>query len=417
MCIFNLYLRYFFIAALMLSCQSTKETKDKIPKVVYIIVDGIPFDVIKKLDPPVVRDISKVGGLTEAYVGGGKGSYSESPTISAVGYNSLLTGTWANKHNVWGNGIEAPNYHYHSLFRLVKDNNPNLKTAIFSTWLDNRTKLIGEGLEATDKILVDYKVDGLELDTVNYPHDKDSQYIYRIDEAVSDSAASVISKHGPDLSWVYLEFTDDIGHRFGDSPQFYDAVLKADKQIGKVWHAVKEREENYHEDWLIIVTTDHGRDKETGRDHGGQSDRERSTWIVTNARQRNELSNQKPGIVDIFPSIANHLKLTIDNNVANEIDGVPFIGSLDFANLKAEKNGSKIILSWTSFSSDSKLKTQIVVATTNDFNKGGQDNYQQVGEVSVQKQYFEFERVVASKFYKIVAITPNQRINTWLLEK
>ena len=32
----------------------------------------------------------------------------------------MITGTWANKHNVWGNGIENPNYNYWTIFRFLK---------------------------------------------------------------------------------------------------------------------------------------------------------------------------------------------------------------------------------------------------------------------------------------------------------
>ncbi|UKJ07772.1 hypothetical protein [Solitalea lacus] len=52
---------------------------------------------------------------------GEKGGYSETPTISAVGYNSLLTGVWFNKHNVPDNDIKNPNYNYQKIFRLFKE--------------------------------------------------------------------------------------------------------------------------------------------------------------------------------------------------------------------------------------------------------------------------------------------------------
>src|SRR5690625_3472325 len=81
------------------------ETSNKTPKVVFIIVDGISIDTIREVETPAIDSISQEGGFAEAIVGGEKGGYSQSPTISAVGYNSLLTGTWANKHNVWGNSI------------------------------------------------------------------------------------------------------------------------------------------------------------------------------------------------------------------------------------------------------------------------------------------------------------------------
>src|SRR5688572_16650100 len=200
----------------------------KTKKVVFIIVDGISSDSKEKVPTPHLDAIAKAGGYTRAYVGGGKGTYSQTPTISAVGYNSLLTGTWVHKHNVWDNDIEDPNYHYPDIFRIAEKFNPNLQTAVFSTWTDNRTKLIGEGLAQTGNVRLDYKFDGLELDTIQYPHDENSDYIHRIDEAVASEAARYIREEGPDLSWVYLQYTDDMGHRYGNDEKFYDAIRLAD---------------------------------------------------------------------------------------------------------------------------------------------------------------------------------------------
>ncbi|MFZ6011481.1 MAG: alkaline phosphatase family protein [Bacteroidota bacterium] len=405
-----------FFLLLFLLTGAWAQTKKKTPKTVFFIVDGIPADVIQKINPPVLSEIAKEGGFTQAYVGGEKGGYSQTPTISAVGYISLLTGTWVNKHNVWDNDIAAPNYSYWNIFRIAKKVNPALKTAIFSTWLDNRTKLVGEGLEKAGAITMDYKFDGLEHDTAKYPHDKASFYIHRIDEAVSDEAARQIAENGPDISWVYLEYTDDMGHRFGDSQQFYDAILMADKQIGKVWQVLKQREKKFNEDWLIVVTTDHGRDATTGKGHGGQSNRERSTWITTNSKHLNDRFKQTPGVVDILPSIANHMNISIPDSVLREIDGVPFIGAADLSDLKAEKKGDKIVLRWKNISQNGTDKIEIFVSETNNFKEGGRDEYRKVGKALTHQENFTFKLDRNVAFYKVVVKGPHHYANAWVTD-
>ncbi len=416
----NWCLNFFGLMWLAVSCLSgctTSQTKEKSPKAAFIIVDGIPADVIEKLNTPTLDEIEKIGGYTRAYVGGVKATYNETPTISAPGYISLLTGTWGNKHNVWDNDIAAPNYHYWNIFRIAEKVDPKLKTALFSTWLDNRTKLVGEGLEQAGSVELDYKFDGLEHDTIKYPHDDQANYIRKIDEAVSQEAARYIAAEGPDLSWVYLEFTDDMGHRFGDSPQFHEAIENADRQIKKIWDAIKLREEKFQEDWLIIITTDHGRSAETGKDHGGQSDRERTTWIATNSRKLNGRFKQSPAVVDILPSIFNHLQVSIPDEVRKELDGVPFIGEIDLADLRAEKNGSTVTLRWKNFSENKTDKAEVYVSELNGFKHGKPEEYKHKGEVLLHEENFNLAVDKDSPFLKILLKGPHHYANVWIVDR
>lgn len=294
-------------------------------KAIFIIVDGIPADVIESVSTPNLDAIAGARGYTRSYVGGSPGEVTESPPVSAVGYNSLLTGTWSNKHNVWDNAVSDPNYDYWDIFRIAKNHDPSLVTAIFSTWTDNRTKLLGDGLEEAGGYKLDHYADGYELDTERFPHDDMALYIRNIDEVVADEAAETISNVGPDLSWVYLEYTDDVGHEFGDSPQLIAAVQLMDEQVGRIWSAIKHRQQTKNEDWMVIVTTDHGRDAETGKEHDEQRERERTTWIVTNVATINAHFDQTPAIVDILPSIATHLQLDIPVAIRAQLDGQSFV--------------------------------------------------------------------------------------------
>lgn len=406
-------LALFFIVS-MVQGQELKKLK----KVVFIIVDGISFDQLQTAHSPNLDQIGAQGAFSQAFVGGIANSYAETPTISAVGYNSLLTGTWANKHNVYGNGIKNPNYNYPTIFELFKNSNPNGTTAVFSSWLDNRTKLVGEGLKATGSYQVDYKYDGLEHDTINYPHDKERNFMKMIDLNVALKASEIIENEGPDLSWVYLEFTDDMGHAFGDSPRFKAAVTFEDELIGRIYKAVKAREELYNEEWLFVVTTDHGRSSVDGRGHGGQSDRERSTWIVTNLKQVNSYFKlETPAIVDILPTMTDFLSIKLPQNLKRELDGVSFLKPVEATQLRATIKKNKMKLTWKNLSNKT-LKGNVYVSTTNNFNTGGEDKYTFIGAVNLAKETFEASlKKLKSGFYKVVLETPNTTLNYWLTKQ
>ena len=385
----------------------------KTRKTVFIIIDGVPADVIERLNLPAINEIASQGAYARAYTGGEVGEYSQTPTISAIGYTNLLTATWLNKHNVGGNSNLKPNYNYWTIFRIAKEQEREYKTAIYSSWTDNRTVLLGEGKKETGYLKIDYVCDGFDLDTLCFPQKDKELHIFDIDEHVSKQAAKGIRNDAPDLSWVYLWYTDDAGHIEGNGSFFDEYTKQADLQIERIWQAVQYREKHFDEEWMVVVTTDHGR-TESGYGHGGQSERERTTWIATNQQVNKHFRKDGLSIIDIAPSICRFMRFEVPRDVLWEQDGIPFIGSIDISQMKTLPYDNNIILFWKCL--NAKAQVNIYIAINNQYKNGGKDNWIKIATVPAKQEQYNIksEQIPASKFYKIVLQTENNHLNRWI---
>lgn len=384
-------------------------------KAVYIIMDGVPADQIERLHTPAVFDIASRGAYARAYTGGEIGTYSQTPTISAIGYTNLLTATWLNKHNVGGNDNLRPNYNYWTIFRIAKEQSRPVKTGLYSSWTDNRTVLVGEGKEETGRLKIDYVYDGYDLDKVRFPHKEKDLHVFDYDEQVSKDAAASIRRDAPDLSWVYLWYTDDAGHIEGNGEFFDTYVRKADEQVARVWEAVKYREEHFDEEWMVVVTTDHGRG-ENGHGHGGQSVRERTTWISTNVPVNAHFADCNLAITDIAPSLSRYLGFEVPSEVLWEQDGIPFIGRTDICDLRTMPYDDTVTLSWRTYAE--QVPVTVYAATTNHFKTGGKDNYIELAKLPAGTTSYtvDLKELPGSEFYKFVVVAPHNHLNRWFMK-
>jgi len=99
--------------------------------------------------------------------------------------------------------------------------------------------------------------------------------------SMTRGAVRYFKKNTPDLMFVHLDIVDHAGHKYGHgTPQYFDAVAEADKQIGKLLAAVKAS--GKADRTVILITADHGG---IGTGHGGGSPAERQVPWILNGRK------------------------------------------------------------------------------------------------------------------------------------
>ncbi|MBP1963140.1 NPCBM/NEW2 domain-containing protein [Paenibacillus aceris] len=182
-----------------------------------------------------------------------------SDTWSGTGWSSILTGVWKAKHGVTNNSFTGSNFAaYPNLFKRAKQVKPNLYISSIVQWAPINTNII----------------DGINM-----------EFRGETDEIVTAKAVQHLQFDNPDLTFVHFDEIDAAGHSTGFTPQnanYMAAIQKADAEIGRIMNAIKARSTYSLEDWLIIVTTDHGgvAGGGNGGSHGGTSETERKVFMI-----------------------------------------------------------------------------------------------------------------------------------------
>ena len=124
----------------------------------------------------------------------------------------------------------------------------------------------------------------------------------------------------------------------------------------------------------------------------------------------------RPAIVDITPTIARFMNISIPKQQLNEMDGMPLIGKLSVAKLEVNMFQDKLDVGWKAL--DKEGVARIWVSTTNNFNKGKQDDYRLLAEVPVTAEHTMIDvSNFKSSFYKVVVEAKYNSMNRWVLVK
>lgn len=217
-----------------------------------------------------VNKLDSTGGVYLAYCGGEKGKDSQQATSTAPGWASMLTGGWNTEHGVKNNKTDKNDYQKNMEYKTIMlkySETYGLKTLFTAQW--------GEHFTNTYVKEVQYLSENPSI-PMEYMRAESYTGI-----AVRDIMIDRIN-NDYDIVFGILEATDDCGHGigFGQGEQSYiNAYRTNDLYAYQIIDAIESRPEYDGEDWLIIMSTDHGGIK---RKHGGQTLEERIIWIACN---------------------------------------------------------------------------------------------------------------------------------------
>lgn len=241
-------------------------------KAIIIGYDGCRADVLKEMqdgNSAIDTLLDDGASINLAYCGGvNYPAENTQDTSTAPGWCSILTGVWADKHGVTANGITKSLEHKTLLTTLVEDEIIDSSTFI-TKWkghFDRKNATYNDEKAYCEENNINVAFNRCKDDVASHE--------YTLNEVKKTDCA--------DFIFVIYEPTDSTGHGYGftiNNPRYKEAFKTADQYGLETIDAIKARATYDTEDWLIIITSDHGG---IGTDHGDASIQERMTFIITN---------------------------------------------------------------------------------------------------------------------------------------
>lgn len=253
------------VAASMLNplpveAKSSKKRKGlKAKRVIIMTFDGIRVDGLAQAKTPNIDSLIAAGSAS--YI-----TRDVMPSVTLPNYTSHLTGAGPEVHGVVDNSWEVDKYklqaverdadgYFPSVFKVLKDNVPDIKTAYYWNWLPL--------INAMNPKYIDDKLSS-----------SDNEYPILYDRAMEYIAANRNEKM---FMFLYNVHTDHVGHsQSWMSPEYIQSIEEGDAQIGRMLDFLKK--EDLYKDTHIFWITDHGG---IGKGHGGVSPEEMIVpWII-----------------------------------------------------------------------------------------------------------------------------------------
>ncbi len=285
----------------IVACESAHAAEGPTKKLLLLGIDGCRFDALRTAKAP------HLDGLIERGVAADPirifpERYREADTISGPGWSSILTGVWADKHGVLDNEFTAPKYdQYPPFFMRLKQVRPEAVVGSFSDWDPVAGTIMASVAGARDF-------------TEQRDGEKGESYELS-DAAVTAAAVEFLSTQDPTATFVYLGQVDEAGHAHGfhpSVPEYVAAIERVDGHVGEIVDAVASRPTYADEDWLVLVTADHGGHGTSHSAGHDVPDIARSFLIVSGPAVDRDAQPGQCGLVDAATTGLAHLGVAID---------------------------------------------------------------------------------------------------------
>ena len=229
-------------------------------------------------------------------------------TLSEVGWSSIASGIWEDKHGVDGSKFnmdpgQATKNGYLDFLTRIETQRARLSTFLASDWdniglAENGGPIFGSAMDANFAA----RVPAETIDNWN-----------RGDVAVTAAAERYLRRGNPDAGFVYLGLVDETAHLAGSAtPTYANAISTTDARIGKLLGAIRSRASYPFESWTILVVTDHGQkplSEPSVISHFGQTELELTSFVI-GAGPGLGANVRKPKVIDILPTVLHQLGLS-----------------------------------------------------------------------------------------------------------
>ena len=231
----------------------------------------------------------------------------ETITLSEVGWSSIASGVWEDKHGVDGTKLnmdpgQATKNGYLDFLTRIENRRERLSTFLASDWdniglAENGGPIFGTARDANFAARV-------AVETIDAWDQGDEQ--------VTGAATRYLRRGDPDAGFVYLGLVDETAHLAGSAtPTYSAAITTTDARIGRLLRAIRSRPSRPFETWTIIVTTDHGQkplSEPSLITHFGDTKLERTSFLLGSGPGLGR-SVSRPRVVDILPTVLHQLGL------------------------------------------------------------------------------------------------------------